>query len=227
MRVDWRIPRPGSGKPGRRRVWFSVVTRGVLSRRTTLALAFVQRPVVTLKASGGISRGGEPQHEATRDGRMCGDQPTRLRPACTTRMVGVRGWNASRGSFFGVSFSYFGGNSMRYKLLGFLVVAGVAILPAAEPPLRDAPKPRINLEALINQPRHAKLDSLVHHVDAFDVGRAAGKRGAEAKLLAPHHAERLLVRFKPGRAASAKQALHRTTANARVLKEYRLVPDLG
>lgn len=116
---------------------------------------------------------------------------------------------------------------MRYKLLGFLVVAGVAILPAAEPPLRDAPNPRINLEALINQPRHAKLDSLVHHVDAFDVGRAAGKRGAEAKLLAPHHAERLLVRFKPGRAASAKQALHRTTANARVLKEYRLVPDLA
>ncbi len=42
----------------------------------------------------------------------------------------------------------------------------------------------------------------------------------------PHQPQRLLVRFKPHRAAAAKTAAHRAAADAEVLKEYHLVPEL-
>ena len=67
----------------------------------------------------------------------------------------------------------------------------------------------------------AGLGSLFEHVDAVQVGRRAAALGVRAGLRAPHHAERLLVRFKPGATQHAKQSAHRAFRGAKVLHTYR------
>ncbi len=136
---------------------------------------------------------------------------------------------------------------MRHKLSGLSVVAGVAILPAAGLHGGSNDDGRIVPAGTLNRPVPADLDSLIDHVDAFDVGRAVGVRSVEAMLLGPHHAEpppvrfkpgllaqapppapqggfhagRILVRFKPGATQHARQSAHGAFRGARVLHTYR------
>ncbi|MHC4698370.1 MAG: S8 family serine peptidase, partial [Planctomycetota bacterium] len=85
----------------------------------------------------------------------------------------------------------------------------------------------IEIDAGINWPAHAEFDSPADLADTIGVVHPPGPASLEAGLHAPRHTGRLLVRFRPGRSAAAKSAAHRAAAGAKLLKDYRVVPDLA